>query len=158
MEPNQGLHHQIVMYRPKRERSMTKDNWHNLLFWWTLSIYLFFKKAIRYGSSSVSFFRQRITDIEVHSVTGHYWENLLRYTPANRSTPRAVTWKWLLKNWKSATRLNNESWSNPRIKSQEKRHEPWLISPQTQHRSPEHMNIKLLTPPMEKMVNLHGFK
>jgi hypothetical protein len=33
VEPNQGLHHQISMYKQKTEENTTKVNWHNPLFW-----------------------------------------------------------------------------------------------------------------------------
>jgi hypothetical protein len=40
-------------------------------------------------------------------------------------------------------------------------HELWLIRPQTQHKNPGHIYLKfltLLTPPVEKIVNLYGFR
>jgi hypothetical protein len=33
MEPNQGLRHQIVIYKQKGEHSMTEVKWQSLLFW-----------------------------------------------------------------------------------------------------------------------------
>jgi len=43
---------------------------------------------------------------------------LLQYATENRATPRAVTGKWLLKNYKLITRLKNKTWANPQIKKQ----------------------------------------
>jgi hypothetical protein len=51
---------------------------------------------------------------------------MLRYVPENRSGPRVVTGKWLLKNEKLMTRLKNEIWkiwTNQRIKNHENGHE-----------------------------------
>jgi hypothetical protein len=69
-----------------------------------------------------------------------------------------VTGKWLLKNEKLTTKPKNKSRTNPQIKNHEKSHELRLIRPQTQHRNPEHMYLKFLTPSVEEVVNLHGFK
>jgi hypothetical protein len=86
---------------------------------------------------------------------------LSRYIPENRSNPRVVTGKWLLKNGKLTTRLKNKTRTNPQIKNLKKRDELKLIRPQTQHRNPEHTVFKFLTPltlSVGKIVNLHGFK
>jgi hypothetical protein len=41
---------------------------------------------------------------------------LLRYAPENRSSPRVVTRKWQLKNYKLTIRLKNKTWINQQIK------------------------------------------
>jgi hypothetical protein len=43
--------------------------------------------------------------------------NLLRYTYENRSSLRAVTGKWLWKNYKLTTRLKNKMWTIPQTKT-----------------------------------------
>jgi hypothetical protein len=71
---------------------------------------------------------------------------LLIYAPLNRSSPRVVTGKWLLKNEKLTARLKNKTGTNTQIKN---------------HRNPEHMYLKFLTPlasSVEKIVKLLGFK
>jgi hypothetical protein len=45
---------------------------------------------------------------------------LLRYAPENRSSPRVVTHKWLLKNYKLTARLKNKTWTNLQIKNHKK--------------------------------------
>jgi hypothetical protein len=37
---------------------------------------------------------------------------MLRYAPENRSRPKALTGKWLLKNEKLTTRIKNKTWTN----------------------------------------------
>jgi hypothetical protein len=67
---------------------------------------------------------------------------LLIYAPENRSSPRVVTGKWLLKNEKLNARPNNKT----QIKN---------------HRNPEHVYFKFLTPQtssVEKIVKLLEFK
>jgi len=91
--------------------------------------------------------------------TGHHTNsNLLRYAPENKSSPRVVTGKWLLKIEKLTTRLNNKTQTNPQIKNHKMCHDITLIRPQIQHRSPEHMYLKFLVSPLpqsvEKIVNL----
>jgi hypothetical protein len=55
---------------------------------------------------------------ELFSVTGHHRSlNLLRYAPENRSSPRAVTGKWLLGNQNLNRRLKIKTWTNPEIKN-----------------------------------------
>jgi hypothetical protein len=53
---------------------------------------------------------------EFFSITWHHGNtNLIRYGPENRyrSSPRVVTGKWLLKNYKLTARLKNKIWTNP---------------------------------------------
>jgi hypothetical protein len=47
---------------------------------------------------------------------------------------------------KLTTRLENKTWTNLQIKNHKKSHELRLIRPQTQHKNPEHMYLKFLTP------------
>jgi hypothetical protein len=83
--------------KSKRENSMTEVNWHTLLFWG-------FNKHDVSEAGSVSVFRQltpNLADpsIELFSITGHHRNsNLLRYVPENKSSPRVVIGKLLLKN------------------------------------------------------------
>jgi hypothetical protein len=52
-------------------------------------------------------------------------------------------------------------WTNPQIKNHKKSHQPILIKPQTQHEESEQSHLKFLTqvtPSVDKIVNLHGFK
>jgi len=51
----------------------------------------------------------------------------------------------------------NSTWTNPQIKDHKKSHELRLTRPQTQHTKPDHTYLKLLTPSVEKIVNLYGF-
>jgi hypothetical protein len=54
-----------------------------------------------------------------------------------------------------------KTWTNLQIKNYKKSHELKLIKPQTQHQNPEHKYLKfltLLTPAVEKIMNLHGFR
>jgi hypothetical protein len=44
---------------------------------------------------------------------------VLKYAPENRSRPRALTGKWLLKN-KKTTRIKNKTWTNSQIKIQKR--------------------------------------
>jgi hypothetical protein len=57
-------------------------------------------------------------------------------------------------------RLKHKTCANPQIKNHKKGHELRLIRPWTKHKNPEHMHLKFLTPlpPVEKIVNLNGFK
>jgi hypothetical protein len=55
---------------------------------------------------------------------------------------------------KLTTRLKNKTWMNLQIKNHKKCHELRLIRPQTQHKNPEHMYLKFLTPSVEKIVDL----
>jgi hypothetical protein len=71
--------------------------------------------------------------------------NLLRYAPENASSPAVVTGKWPLKN-KKLIRLEDKAWTNPQIKNHKSSHELKLIIPQTQHKNPEHMYLKVSTP------------
>jgi len=64
---------------------------------------------------------------------------LLRYATEKRATPRAVTGKWLLKNYKLTTRLKNKTWTNPQIKNNKKSHELRLIKPDTTQKSRVHV-------------------
>jgi hypothetical protein len=85
---------------------------------------------------------------------------MLRYAPENRACLRVIAGKWLLKNSKLTTRLQNKTWTNPLIKNHKKSHELRLIRPQTQHKNPEDTYLKFLTPlrpSMEKTMNLHEF-
>jgi hypothetical protein len=62
---------------------------------------------------------------------------------------------------KITTRLLNKTWTNPQIKNNKENHEFRLIRPQIQHKNPENMYLKFLTPitpSVEKTVNLCGFK
>jgi hypothetical protein len=55
----------------------------------------------------------------------------------------------------------NETWNTPQIKTIQKTLELRLISPQTQHKEPEHTHLKfvtLRTPSVDKITKLHGFK
>jgi hypothetical protein len=77
------------------------------------------------------------------SASGHHHNsNLLGYAPENRSSPRAVTGKYLSKNSKLTTRLKNKTLTNPQIKAHNKSHELRQITPQTQHKNPEHTYLK----------------
>jgi hypothetical protein len=84
----------------------------------------------------------------------------LRYATEDRSSPRVVTRKWLLKNEK-LTRFKNKTWINPKIKNHKESHELRLIRPQTHHKYSEHTHLKFLTPlnpSVQKVLNLlHGF-
>jgi len=62
------------------------------------------------------------------------------YLRRDRS-PRVVTGKWLLKNYKIATRLKNKTRTNPQIKNHNRNHEFRLIKPQTWHENPEYMYL-----------------
>jgi hypothetical protein len=42
---------------------------------------------------------------------------LLRFAPENRSSPRVVTGKWLLKNYKLTTKVKNKTGTNPQLKT-----------------------------------------
>ena len=42
---------------------------------------------------------------------------LLRYVPEDRSSPKVLTGKQLLKNYKLPTRLKNKTWTKPQIKN-----------------------------------------
>ena len=53
--------------------------------------------------------------IELFSPKKHY--TCLRYVPKNRSSPRTVTGKQQLKNYKLPTRLKNKTWTKPQIKN-----------------------------------------
>jgi hypothetical protein len=44
---------------------------------------------------------------------------VLRYASKNKSRPRVLTGKWLLKNYKLTTRLKNKIRTNPQIKNHE---------------------------------------
>jgi len=71
---------------------------------------------------------------------------LLIYAPENRSSPRVVKGKQLLKNEKLTIRLESKPWTNTQIKN---------------HKNPEHMYFKFFTPltsSMEKIMKLLGFK
>ena len=80
------------------------------------------------------------------AILSQWAPHLLRYIPENRSSPRVVTGKWLLKNEKLTTRLKNKIWDNIQIKNHKKSHELRLVTPQMQHKSPEYMYLKFLTP------------
>jgi hypothetical protein len=71
---------------------------------------------------------------------------LLRYAPENRSSPRVLTGKWLLQNSKLTARLKNKTGTNPQTKDHKHSHELRLIRQQTQHKNPEQMYLKFLTP------------
>jgi len=49
--------------------------------------------------------------------------NFLTHTRENRSGPRVVTWKLLLKNWKLTIRLKNKTWMNSQIETHKKNSE-----------------------------------
>ena len=139
-----------------------------IFLFWTLSITQFFKDARRFRSRLC--FRLQANKhltwwtayIELFSVIGqHRNSNLLRYAPENKSSPRVITGKWLLKKYKLTTRLKNKTWTNPQITNHKNSYELRLIRSQTQHKNPEHTYLKFLTPliSVEKIVNLlHGFK
>jgi hypothetical protein len=63
---------------------------------------------------------------------------------------------------KLTARLKNKTWNNPQIQNHKQIHELILLRQQTQHKSSEHMYLKLLillTQAVEKIVNLfHGFR
>jgi hypothetical protein len=84
---------------------MTKVTWHILLFFWILSILLVFKEAWRQkpvlfpSSGKVASNLVGPIDWTICQWQGTIQTvNLWRYTPENRSSPRVVTAKWLLKN------------------------------------------------------------
>jgi len=86
---------------------------------------------------------------------------LLRYLPENRSSPRVITGKWLLKNEKVTTRLKNKTWTNPQIKNHKK--ELCTEADQTKVTTQKSRRyvFKFLTPPIPsvvKTVNLYWFK
>jgi hypothetical protein len=68
---------------------------------------------------------------------------LLQYATENRATPRAVTGKWLPKNYKLTTRLKNKTWTNPQIKNNKMSHKLRLIRPDTTQKSRVHV-LKIL--------------
>jgi len=82
---------------------MTEVTQHNLLFWEFVHR-LIFKGAQRFRIRLCSKEGKEAPNLrdpfaELLSVTGHHRDSkLLRYAPANRSIPRVVTGKWLLKN------------------------------------------------------------
>jgi hypothetical protein len=45
----------------------------------------------------------------IHSNWGPLKQYFLRYAPENRSSPRVVTRKWQLKNYKLTTKLKNKT-------------------------------------------------
>jgi len=63
----------------------------------------------------------------------------LLHATDSRATPKAVTGKWLLKNYKLITRLKNKTWTNPQIKNNKKSHELRLIRPDTTQKSRVHV-------------------
>ena len=96
------------------------------------------------------------------STTGHQRNgNMLRNASKNKSSPRVLTGKWLLKNYELTTSLKNKIRTNPQIKNHEKSHGLSVTRLQTQNKKPEHTHFKILTPLtpfVEKTVNLYGFK
>jgi hypothetical protein len=76
---------------------------------------------------------------------------LLKYAPENRSSPRVVIEKWLLKNSKLTISLKNKTWAIPQIKHHKKNHELGLIGPQTQLRNLEHTYLNFLIPSVENI-------
>jgi hypothetical protein len=77
--------------------------------------------------------------------------NLLKYASENRSSPRIVTGKWLLKNSILTIHLKNKTWASPQIKHHKKHHKLKLIRPQTQHKNPEYTYLNFLIPLEEKI-------
>ena len=92
----------------KREHSTREVNWHSLFLGVgeeTLSTVWFFKELQHFGIRLYFCFQAKkhltwwTPWIALFSITGHHRNsNLLRYVPENRSSPRVVTGKWLLKN------------------------------------------------------------
>jgi len=86
---------------------------------------------------------------------------VLRYASKNKSSPRVVTGKWLLKNYELTKKFKNKISTNPQIKNHEKSHGLSMTRPQTQHKKLEHTYFKFLTPltpSVEKTGNLYRFK
>jgi len=88
---------------------------------------------------------------------------LLRYAPENKSSPRVVTGKWVLKIEKLTTRLNSKTWTIPQIKIHKMCHDLTNQTTDTTQKSRTHVFIKFLVSPLpqsvEKIVNLlHRFK
>ena len=63
---------------------------------------------------------------------------MLRYAMENKSSPRVVIEKWVLKNYKLIAKLKNKTWTNPRTKNHKISHELRLIRP---HGSASHKKI-----------------
>ena len=51
----------------------------------------------------------------IHSHWAPQKQYLLRYAPENRSSPKDLTRKWQLKNYKLTTGLKNKTWVNQHI-------------------------------------------
>jgi hypothetical protein len=66
--------------------------------------------------------------------------------PENRSNSRVVTGKWLLSNEKLTARLKNKASKYLQIKNHKISHEIRMNRRQTQHKNPEHVYLKFLTP------------
>jgi hypothetical protein len=120
-EPNQGLHHQIIMWIPqmfqnnllappskvnksKRENRVQLMSTDTIFVWGTCPSSNFLKKQdIPRRRLCVRFQAQKhltwyTHKIELFSITAHHRNsNLLRHAPENKSSPRVVIGKWLLK-------------------------------------------------------------
>jgi len=86
------------------------------------------------GASNLVCPKDRVI-ITVH----HRNSNLLRYAPENKSSPRVVTGKWLLKIEKLTTMLNNKSWTIPQIKNHKMCHGLTNRTTDTTHKSRTHV-------------------
>jgi hypothetical protein len=117
-----------------------------ILFFGDLFTSNFFKEAWHFTSWLCFCFQAKkyltwlTPQTELLSITGqHRNSNLLWYIPENRSSPRVLLGKWLLKNYKLTTRLKNKTCTNPQIKNRKNSRELRLIRPQTRDKIPKHM-------------------
>jgi hypothetical protein len=103
----------------------------------TLSILWVFKAA-RFRSWLLLFSGKEATNLvnpetELFSISRrHRHRNLFRYTHENKSSPRRVTGKWLLKNWELTTKLKIKPGSIHRLKPLKEAQLRWT-RPQTKH-------------------------
>ena len=112
-----GLSIGPIFERPeiqKRDHNMTEVNWYDIPFWDFVHHVMFDTSTMFHKQALFLLSGKEAPNLlkPLQWVILNHWE-----VPENRSSPRVVTGKWLLKNLKLSTRFKNKTWNNPQIKN-----------------------------------------